>query len=78
MDQDLDIGMYYVCWWIARYKCHLPEKLRDAVMVQQTVLNEAQSEYNHISSIGLRKKGGGKGKLQICQTLLCKGVDLVK
>lgn len=68
MDQDLDIGMYYVCLWIARYKCHLTEKLCNAVMVQKTIFNKAQSEYNHISSIGLCKKGGGKGKLQICQT----------
>jgi hypothetical protein len=78
MDQDLDIGMFYVYRWIARYEYHLSEKLRDAVMVQQTVLNKAQSEYDHIFSLGSRKKGGGKSKLQICQTLPCKGVDLVK
>ena len=68
MGQDLDIGMFYVYRWITRYESHLSEKLRNAVMVQQTVLNEAQSEYDHIFSLGHIRK--------VVEKVSCKFVRL--
>ncbi|KIM71797.1 hypothetical protein PILCRDRAFT_16722 [Piloderma croceum F 1598] len=44
------------------------EKLEEAILVQQGIVIEAQNTYNHVSSLELCAKGGGKRACRIVET----------
>jgi hypothetical protein len=46
--------------YITKYEWPLSETLKEAILIQQGIVNEAQNAYNDVFGLGLRAKSGGK------------------
>ena len=60
--------------YITRYEWPLSEILKEAILVQQGIVNEAQNAYNRVFGLGLRAKGGGKSMWIIRYIAQTKGL----